>query len=38
MISNFHTKIYPLLDDEHYRTVAIYRPSVSAHDLLGPVI
>ena len=29
--------IYPLLDNEHYRTVAIYRPSVSAHDLLGPV-
>ena len=27
----------PLLDNEHYRTVAIYRPSVSAPDLLGPV-
>ena len=29
--------LFIILYIEHYRTVAIYRPSVSAHDILGPV-
>ena len=37
ILTKFCNIRYPLPDNEHYRTVAIYRPSVSAPDLLGPV-